>query len=105
MPLPIKPQPSTPTRWMSANSSAPGFGLRGGRSLEGFAYFFGDAGEGLRRPRQDALAGRANVAALEPVEDLLECELQALVCATVGARDHRASRRQPDRRHEHQIGR
>src|SRR5436309_7801873 len=102
MPLPIKPQPSTPTRWMSANSSAPGFGLRGGGSLECLAYLFGDSGEGLRRPRQDALAGGANVSALEPVEHLLQCDLQALVCAPVSARDHRASRRQPDTRHEHQ---
>src|SRR5882762_3672833 len=102
MPLPIKPQPSTPTRWMSANASAPGFGLRGGGSLECLAYFLGDAGEGLRRPRQDALAGGADVSALEPVEHLFQCDLQALVCAPVGTRDHRASRCQPDSRHEHQ---
>src|SRR5438876_360015 len=103
MPLPIKPQPSTPTRWMSANSSAPGFGLRGGGSLECLAYLFGDSGEGLRRPGQDALAGGANVSALEAVEHLLQCDLQALVRAPVGARDHRASRRQGDARHQHQC--
>src|SRR6058998_2397253 len=101
MPLPIKPQPSTPTRWMSANSSAPGFGLRGG-SLEGFAYFFGDSGEGLRRARQDALGGRANVSALEPVEHLLQCDLHAFVRTPIRAGHHRASRGQPDARHEHQ---
>src|SRR5437016_1208333 len=103
MPLPIKPQPRTPTRWMSANSSAPGFGLRGGGSLECLAHLFGDSGEGLRRPRQDALAGRANVAALQPIEHLLQCDFQALVRAPVGAGDHSPSRRHTDAWYQHQC--
>src|SRR6266850_689695 len=93
IPLPIKPQPSTPTRWMSANSSAPGFGLRGGGSLECFAHFFGDLGEGLG-DGQHARAGGPDLPALEPIEDLLQRHLHALVRAPVGAGDRGPSERQ-----------
>src|SRR5438874_3060218 len=100
IPLPIKPQPSTPTRWMSGNSSAPLF--RAGLGiLERLAHFFGDPDEGSRA-RQLALAGRAAFPVLESIEHLLQRDLQALVRAAVSAGDHGPSRRQADARHEHQ---
>src|SRR5882762_6014696 len=99
IPLPIKPQPSTPTRWMSANSSAPGFGLRGGGSLERFAHFFGDLDEGLG-DGQHARAGGPDFPALEPIEDLLQRHLHALVRAPVGAGDRGPSERQADARQQ-----
>src|SRR6266550_7085156 len=103
MPLPIKPQPSTPTRWMSANSSAPGFWPRGrSRTLERFADFFGDPDECLRAG-EHALAGRADVAALQPIEHLLQCDFEALVRAPVGAGDHSPSRRHTDAWYQHQC--
>src|SRR5205807_9143653 len=100
IPLPIKPQPSTPTRWMSANSSAPLFGA-GLRILERLAHFFGNPDEGSRA-RQLALVGRAAFPVLKSIEHLLQRDLQALVRAAVGAGDHGPSRRQADAGHEHQ---
>src|SRR2546427_5770523 len=69
---------------MSAmNSSAPGLGPRPG-ILERLAYFVGDPGECLG---QRALAGRgADLAALEPIEHLLQRDVHALVRAAVGDR-------------------
>src|SRR5882672_11398362 len=101
MPLPIKPQPSTPTRWMSANSSAPWFGAGLG-ILERFAHFFGNPDEGSRA-RHLALLGRANFSALEAIEYLFQRDLQALVRAAVRAGDDGPSRRQADARDEHQC--
>src|SRR2546425_3231677 len=110
IPLPIKPQPSTPTRWMSANSSAPGFGPGGLGGLGGlgpgilerFANLFRDPDENSRAG-QLALVGRADVPALEAIEHLLQRGLQAFVRAPVGAGDRGPSHRQPDARHEHQC--
>src|SRR6266511_346694 len=98
MPLPITPQPSTPTRWMSVNSSAPGLGPG---ILERLAHFFGDSDEGSRAG-QLALVGRADFTLFEPVEYLLQRHLHALVGAPVGAGDRGPSERQADARHEHQ---
>src|SRR2546428_4984230 len=100
MPLPIRPQPSTPTLWMSAmNSSAPGLGPRPG-ILERLADLVGDPGECLG---QRALAGRrADLPALEPIEHLLQRDVHALVRAAVGAGDHAPGERQADARDERQ---
>src|SRR5438105_5579073 len=100
IPLPIKPQPSTPTRWISANSSAPLFGA-GLRILERLAHFFGNPDEGSRAG-QLAL-GSAAFPMLEPIEHLLQRDLQALVGAAVGAGDHGPSHRQADPRDKHQC--
>src|SRR5262245_26938367 len=102
MPLPINPQPNTPTRLISATAAS--------LDLEGFAQLFGDADEraGTRSAAGQGVLG-ADLAALHPVEHLFHRHLDLLVLRAEGAqhrqrgpgageeRQRRVRRQHPDR--------
>src|SRR5260370_5721087 len=85
MPLPMRAHPSTPTRLISVM----------GRSddLEGLADLVGEAHERVR-PRSPERVFRPDLAALQPVEHLLEPHHDALVVEAVAARP--GARPRPD---------
>src|SRR5260370_3265753 len=63
MPLPMRPLPSTPTRLISVMARSD--------ELEGLADLLGEAHEGVRRRAPEPVV-RPGLAALQPVEHLLE---------------------------------
>src|SRR5713226_5558143 len=85
MPLPMRPHPSTPTRLISVMARSD--------DLEGLADLVGEAHERVR-PRSPERVVRPDLAALQPVEHLLEPHHDALVVEAVAAR--RGERRRPD---------
>src|SRR6266700_604538 len=90
IPLPMSPQPSTPTRLMSVMSRSGDF--------ERLSDLIRDAEERVRLlARQGALG--LDLAALEPVEHLIQSDLNLLVLQAVGAQ--RRHRRGPEGQERH----
>src|SRR5260370_21414888 len=83
MPLPMRPHPSTPTRLISVMARSD--------DLEGLADLVGEAHERVR-PRSPKRVFRPDLAALQPVEHLLEPHHDALVVVAGAARRRRRPR-------------
>src|SRR5947209_13861454 len=83
MPLPISPQPSTPTRLMSVMSRSVDF--------ERLSDLVRDADERAHLLARQGMLG-LDLSALESVQHLLQPDLDVLVLHTVAAKDRRGSR-------------
>src|SRR6266403_122254 len=91
MPLPISPQPSTPTRLMSVMSRSVDF--------EGLSDLVRDADERAHLLARQGML-RLDLSALEPVQYLLQPDLDVLVLHTVAAKNRRGSRSEQQERQE-----
>src|SRR5262245_32639388 len=78
MPLPIRPHPNTPTRWIPSMDLS---------ELKFFADFFGDTHERAGARTGEAVFG-PDLAAFEAVEDLFQTDLDALELLVAAGEQH-----------------
>src|SRR3989449_431122 len=91
IPLPMSPQPSTPTRLMSVMSRSVDF--------ERLSYLVRDADERAQFLAWQGMLG-LDLSALEPVQHLLQPDLDVFLLHTVGAKDRSGGRTEDEERHK-----
>src|SRR3989454_7535550 len=91
MPLPMRPEPSTPTRLMSVMSRSVDF--------ERLSDLVRDADERAHLRARQGMLG-LDLSALEPVQHLLQPDLDVLVLHTVAAKDRSGGRTEDQERQE-----